>query len=408
MTKLADVVECISDQCLPADAITPVYVGLEHIDGGALWLIRHGNPAEVQSAKSAFRKGDILYGKLRPYLDKAVLAASDGICSTDILVFRPRADMSGAYVAALLHFRPFREHAVSTTQGVNHPRTSWSALGSFEWETPPRPEQEKIAAVLWKVQKAMELQDKLVRTACELKAAAMRRLFTSGTSNHPTKETDFGPAPENWPSEPLGQCCHVQSGVTKGRAIAPSEAVEVPYLRVANVQDGHLDLREIKTIAIKRKELERYLLREGDVLLTEGGDFDKLGRGFIWLGQIPNCIHQNHIFAVRPDPAKLVPDFLAYLVQSPYGKAYFLTVAHKTTNLASINSTKLKALPVLIPPKDEQQEIARILKALDRKIALHERKRATLQELFQTLLHQLMTARVRVHDLDIDTSGIAA
>ena len=182
--------------------------------------------------------------------------------------------------------------------------------------------------------------------------------------------------------------------------------VQVPYLRVANVQDGRLDLSEMKEISIRRSEVERYRLQTGDVVLTEGGDFDKLGRGFMWRGELELCVHQNHVFAVRPDRIRLLPEFFAYLAQSAYGKAYFLKVAHKTTNLACINSTKLKAFPVLIPPTvNEQQEIVDILDAIDRKVALHERKRTILEDLFKTLLHKLITGEIRVADLDLSELG---
>jgi type I restriction enzyme S subunit len=107
-------------------------------------------------------------------------------------------------------------------------------------------------------------------------------------------------------------------------------------------------------------------------------------------------VHQNHIFAVRPNRAKLLPEFLAYLAQSTYGKSYFLSVAHKTTNLACINTTKLKALPVLLPPLPEQREIAAQLSAVDAKLAAEESRRSALAALFQSLLHHLMTARLRL------------
>jgi type I restriction enzyme S subunit len=164
----------------------------------------------------------------------------------------------------------------------------------------------------------------------------------------------------------------------------------------------------MKTIKIRRSELERYRLRVGDVVLTEGGDFDKLGRGFIWRGEIEMCVHQNHIFAIRPNVKVLAPDFLAYLIQSLYGKAYLLKVAHKTTNLACINSTKLKAFPVPLPDLDEQNEIVRILQAIDEKVDLHKRKRNLLTDLFQTLLETLLTGEVRVSDLDIPALEAAA
>ena len=204
----------------------------------------------------------------------------------------------------------------------------------------------------------------------------------------------------------LSEWAVVRTGATKGRLIPQEDAIEVPYLRVANVQDGHLDLAEMKKIRISRDELDGYRLQKDDVVLTEGGDFDKLGRGFIWEGQIDPCIHQNHIFAVRVNLDRLWPRYFAYLAQSPYGKEYFLTVAHKTTNLACINTTKLRAFPALRPELDEQKEIAAILQTIDKKISVHERKRAALSDLFQTMLHQLMTAQIRVDKLDIDTSEV--
>jgi type I restriction enzyme S subunit len=291
--------------------------------------------------------------------------------------------------------------------GTSVPTLNRNFVHSVLVRVPPLCEQEKIATLLFKVQHAMEIEEKLIATARELKRSAMQSLFSKGIRKHGLRETDYGPLPTKWPTQLLGECCYVQTGVTKGRKIPANEAVEVPYIRVANVQDGHLDLREIKTITIRRGELSGYLLQDGDVLLTEGGDFDKLGRGFIWRGQITNCIHQNHVFAVRTNRDVLLPEFFAYLVQSPYGKFYFLTVAHKTTNLASINSTKLKGLPVPLPPLEEQREIITALQIIDRKIEVHERKCAVLCELFKTLLHNLMVGDIRVADFDIDTSKVA-
>jgi type I restriction enzyme S subunit len=195
--------------------------------------------------------------------------------------------------------------------------------------------------------------------------------------------------------------------VAKGRILNGAEVVSVPYLRVANVQGGYLDLTEIKTIEIRRSEIPRYSLRAGDVVLTEGGDFDKLGRGFIWNGEVPGCVHQNHIFAVRANRDLILPEFLAYLTQSPYGKAYFLSVAHKTTNLACINTTKLKAFPALLPPVQDQRRIVEALSAVDRKIAAEEKRRNALDAVFKTLLGDLMTGKLRVRDLALPISAEA-
>ncbi|HYW42103.1 MAG TPA: hypothetical protein VE959_04550 [Bryobacteraceae bacterium] len=137
------------------------------------------------------------------------------------------------------------------------------------------------------------------------------------------RETSFGPIPCRWPISLLSDCAEVQTGVTKGRTIDPADSIELPYLRVANVQDGYLDLSEIKQITVRRSEVARFSLKVGDVVLTEGGDFDKLGRGFLWNGEVFGCLHQNHIFAVRPNQAVLTPEFLAYLTQKPLRKEIF-------------------------------------------------------------------------------------
>jgi type I restriction enzyme, S subunit len=117
--------------------------------------------------------------------------------------------------------------------------------------------------------------------------------------------------------------------------------IELPYLRVANVQDGYLDLSEIKSVAVLKSEVDRFSLQTGDMLMTEGGDFDKLGRGTVWRGQISPCLHQNHIFRVRPTRGAILPDFLASVTASSHGKWYFLVSSKQTTNLATINSTQL-------------------------------------------------------------------
>jgi hypothetical protein len=177
--------------------------------------------------------------------------------------------------------------------------------------------------------------------------------------------------PEGWQRLPLHEVAEIRTGLAKGRTDF-KDPIELPYLRVANVQDGHLDLTEIKTILIERDQVNRYSLKVGDILMTEGGDFDKLGRGDVWHGQLPVCLHQNHVFAVRPNTDQLDSTFLAALAASEYGRNYFLGCAKRSTNLASINTTQLKAFPVLMPRLDEQRRIARTIGVWDEAIATTE------------------------------------
>jgi len=125
------------------------------------------------------------------------------------------------------------------------------------------------------------------------------------------------------------------------------------------VKDGYLDLSDIKTIAIRNHEIEKYRLLPGDLLMTEGGDPDKLGRAAIWRGEIDTCVHQNHIYKVRPNRERLLPEYLRELSGSQYGKSYFLQVAKKTTGIATINRTQLGKFPVLVPSMEHQSEFVR-------------------------------------------------
>jgi type I restriction enzyme S subunit len=162
--------------------------------------------------------------------------------------------------------------------------------------------------------------------------------------------------PEGWCWATVDQVGDVGSGITKGgrkRAVARRP---VPYLRVANVQRGGLDLREIKTIPASENEVRRYSLRPGDVLFNEGGDRDKLGRGCVWRGEIQECLHQNHVFRVRPFLRDYSPDFLSHYGNSS-GQEWFFRRATQSVNLASINQTVLRSLPVPVPPAGEQEQI---------------------------------------------------
>jgi type I restriction enzyme S subunit len=201
--------------------------------------------------------------------------------------------------------------------------------------------------------------------------------------------------PGNWKKLPLNHVAHVQTGLAKGKKNIRNLQT-LPYLRVANVQDGYLDLSLIKSIEVEESNIDRYLLKPGDVLLTEGGDFDKLGRGAIWHGEINPCLHQNHIFVVRPKDELLMPAFLSLLTGSAYGKSYFLKCSKQSTNLASINSTQLKEFPVLLPPLVEQKKIIEITNVWNYAIEKTERLIETKEKRNKAIFHKLLFGKTRL------------
>lgn len=189
------------------------------------------------------------------------------------------------------------------------------------------------------------------------------RLVKEGKSSQskpllPIKPEEFSFMPPlGWSWERFGQIADIVSGVTKGRNLVGRKTAFYKYLRVANVQRGFLDLEVIKEIEIPVEELEKYRLQIGDILLTEGGDWDKLGRSAIWEGQIEDCIHQNHIFRARPIHIGFTSQWAVLYTNSLVGREYFETASKKTTNLASINMTQLRHCPIPIPPVNEQKRI---------------------------------------------------
>ena len=191
-------------------------------------------------------------------------------------------------------------------------------------------------------------------------------------------------------------------GLTLGKDYRGTPTISRPYLRVANVQDGHLELTHVKSIDVPFSDANQATLLSGDVLMTEGGDIDKLGRGCVWREEIRGCLHQNHIFAVRCRRDLLSPGFLVRLMESQYGRAYFELTAKRTTNLASTNSSTLRALPVPLPTLEEQAEMLDVISekttALDNAMGRTEREIDLMREYLMCLIAEVVTGKVDVRE----------
>ncbi len=171
---------------------------------------------------------------------------------------------------------------------------------------------------------------------------------------------DLPELPEGWTWASLKQIAFISGGATVDQKRKPTDPVEVPYLRVANVQRGALDLSKLKTIAVDRSKLPDLLLKAGDILLNEGGDRDKVGRGWIWEGQVENCAHQNHVFKARPVSGIIEPRLVSMYLNE-LGRKFFIDESKQTTNLASISLTKVSQAPVAVPPPNEATSIISLL-----------------------------------------------
>ena len=192
----------------------------------------------------------------------------------------------------------------------------------------------------------------------------------------------------SWNEEPLEEMANVVSGITKGRKLKAQCTTEVPYMAVSNVKDGYIDWTTVKTIEATEQEINQYRLLPEDVLMTEGGDPDKLGRGAIIKEPLENCIHQNHIFRVRLNATVILPEFFAEYLRHQKSKRYFFGCAKQTTGIASINMRQLKALPVLLPPLELQNQFADFVKVVDKSKAAVQKALDQAQLLFDSLMQE--------------------
>lgn len=183
----------------------------------------------------------------------------------------------------------------------------------------------------------------------------------------------------------LADIGEIASGITKGRKARDKELFETPYLSTANVQAGRLDLSAIKTIDATMPEIEKFRLAEGDVLMTEGGDPDKVGRGAVAHNLPKNCIHQNHVFRVRLNRVILYPEYFEMFLQSPGCREYFFRASKQTTGIATINKTQLRNMQVLVPPIKAQEEFLAFASQVDKSRFLAQQQIEKLQMLYDSL-----------------------
>ena len=284
--------------------------------------------------------------------------------SEHAVVVHPTLDMNFKWFGETLRAMDLNQYNVSAAQ----PGLAVANITCLKIPFPSVDEQEKIANFLdhetAKIDTLIEKQQQLIKLLKEKRQAVISHAVTKGLNpNAPMRDSGvewLGDVPEHWVVRRLKHTSNLQSGIPKGKDLTGKVSIAVPMLRVANVQDGYLKLEDVHNMDIEPGQLERYTLEKGDVLMNEGGDNDKLGRGAVWQCEIEPCIHQNHVFAIRP--YSIEPEWLDLVTRTSYAKFHFFRVAKQSTNLASISSTNIKETPLVIPPKKERVEIMEYVK----------------------------------------------
>ena len=362
-----------------------------------------------------FQNGDIAMAKVTPCFENGNIAIMNnlfsgfGLGSSELFIFRPKS-ISTRYLFYWLQNKAFVARACSTMTGTGGlKRISPSFIRNCPVHCPSMDEQTKISDYL--KAKCSEIDTMLSKNRSsieeykKLKQAVITQTVTKGVRGEREMKDSgvewIGEIPVEWRKTQLRHCATIKSGITLGKSYSKDTVlIERPYLRVANVQGGYVDLNDLATIEVTPDEDLKYRLHSGDVLMTEGGDRDKLGRGCVWHGEIEPCLHQNHVFAVQTNETILLPEFLEYLTASDVGRSYFDVTAIKTTNLACTSSSKVLAFTIPLPSIEEQIGIVDFIKKRSLELnKLMMKKELLVQELEsykKSLIYEVVTGKREV------------
>ncbi|MEW6099645.1 MAG: restriction endonuclease subunit S [Pseudomonadota bacterium] len=369
--RVADALYRVADKFDPSTATTNhFYVGLEHIESHSGRMLKDETATEVDdllSTKTRFKAGDVLFGKLRPNLNKVYLAPVDGICSTDIWALRPRDFVLSEYAALYLRSEVFNRAVTRLAVGANLPRVPADAFDRMPFLLPPLPEQQRIVEVLREANEAVSnsraRRAKLAEIVDQQLASTIARC----------KEMDW---------IPLGRLVTSKYG-TSVRADA-DESVGVPVLRIPNVIGGEVDVSDLKYVELPKTELDRLRLTEGDVLIVRSnGNPDYVGRcaAVDEATTLLQPVYASYLIRLRPDQERLLGSYLAALLNSSVGRNAMRNAIRTTAGQSNLSADALAGICIPVPSPEDQRTFAQVWEAaqtIRRQFELSERSATTL------------------------------
>ena len=288
-------------------------------------------------------------------------------------VLRPTDEVDIGFLCRMLENYDLTPYVTGTTRG----KLTKAGASEILVLVPPLLEQRRIAAILDQAETLRTQRRAALAQLDELAQSIFLDMFGDPTSN-----------PKKWPMFDVGALAEVQGGiqVTAARKNLP---LELPYLRVANVYRGYLNLSEIKMIRATSAEVSRTLLMEDDLLVVEGhGNPNEIGRSALWTGEIARCVHQNHIIRARFDSKKVSPTYACEYLNSPGGRRHLLRAGKTTSGLNTISVSNVREAPIALPPLTLQKLFAARVKAIEALKATHSAALAELDALFASLQHR--------------------
>lgn len=339
----------------PSESGMEYYVGLEHLDSDSLRIRRWGSPDEVEATKLVFKKGDIIFGRRRAYQRKLGVAEFDGICSAHAMVLRAKPEVVlPEFLPFFMQSDLFMNRAVEISVGSLSPTINWKTLAVQEFALPLIEEQKRILGMYLAIQESLEsLADAMV---------AGKKLYGSALLN----------AFENLPNsqiKKMKECYDIQLGKMSSEK-ARSGATQKIYIKNNNVLWGKFDFSELPQMSFDKREIEKYSLRNGDLLVCEGGE---IGRAAIWREDIPGMLYQKALHRLRPKTENDNPEFMFHYLWYCAKRGILDGVATGTT-IRHLPVEKLSELELPFPLRQAQEDIVRLMTSIvDENARIEER-----------------------------------
>ena len=373
----------------PLESELERFVGLDHLDPESLHIKRWGLIEDGTTFTRKFVTRQVLFGKWRAYQRKVAVAEFDGICSGDILVFEPANDqLLPELLPFIVQSDGFFEHALGTSAGSLSPRTKWQDLARYEFALPPQDEQRRIAEILWAADETLEQWSECLSKADQFRRSSLSTLVLQGIGHKRFKDDAIGLIPITWRVAKISAVGKVQLGRQRAPKYQTGTCTH-PYLRVANVFDGYLDLGDVLSMDFDERDYERYKLWSGDILLNEGQSRELVGRSCIYRDEIKGCCFQNTLIRFRPS-ADLLPEYAQGYFQYAFYQGEFARIARQTTSIAHLGADRFAELSMPVPPLSEQVDIVKCLNAANESWSQMRSHRNNTLDLRNALLNRLL------------------
>lgn len=397
---LGDICKLRSENYEPKKNGTLKYIGLKHIESGIPIITNFGFETDVKSTKHRFYPNDILYGKLRPYLDKVALSNIDGISSTDILILKAeQTKVLQKYLIKLLHHNRFLKYATSTMTGTTLPRTNWKTLSKFVIFLPKIVEQKKIVPILENGDKLIQTTQQLIEKLQECKKGLMQRLFTMSIDNSEQRKVKFiKSVPKHWKKVKFYKIALIDYGIQASVASNNNPEIGVPILTNKNITlEGKTDITELNYYALKNEDRNKYILSKGDILFNwRSGSKIHIGKTTIF-NLDGNFTFSSFILRIRPLNENFVRKLFIYYFLSylRIGQKFFQKNLKFMIN-ATFNKSQMEKLNFYFPEINEQDKIITILENIDKLINNEEDYLDYIKRIKMGLMQVLLTGKKRV------------